>query len=216
MTTHGVSRSEQKERTRRAILDAALTLAEDGGLAALSLRQVAKEIGIVPTAFYRHFASIDELGLSLVTEAFDSLRAMLRDARNVPDDAVESEWELAVSIADKSIDALVAHARQSDRHLRFIARERLAGPPAVRDAVRHQLELVERELATDIAHVAFTRAWSASDLAVLANLLVNAMLTHAEELGRAVGTTDVQRIASTARRQLHMVLVGALRWDSSK
>lgn len=216
MTTPGVSRSEQKERTRRAILDAALTLAEEGGLAALSLRQVAKEIGIVPTAFYRHFASIDELGLSLVAEAFDSLRAMLRDARNVPDGAVESEWELAVSIADKSIDALVAHARQSDRHLRFIARERLAGPPAVRDAVRHQLELVERELATDIAHVAFTRAWSASDLAVLANLLVNAMLTHAEELGRAAGTSDVRRIAATARRQLHMVLVGALRWDSSK
>ena len=48
MSSAGVSRTEQKERTRRAILDAALTLAEDGGLAALSLRQVAKEIGIVP------------------------------------------------------------------------------------------------------------------------------------------------------------------------
>jgi AcrR family transcriptional regulator len=216
MTTPGVSRSEQKERTRRAILDAALALAEEGGLAALSLRQVAKEIGIVPTAFYRHFASIDELGLSLVTESFDALRALLRDARTVPAGDIESEWDLAVSIADKSIDALVAHARQSDQHLRFIARERLAGPPAVRDAVRHQLELVERELATDIAHVPFTRAWSASDLAVLANLLVNAMLTHAEQLSRATGAPDVRRIAATARRQLHMVLVGALRWDSSK
>lgn len=215
MSSAGVSRTEQKERTRRAILDAALTLAEDGGLAALSLRQVAKEIGIVPTAFYRHFASIDELGLSLVTEAFDALRALLRDARAIPEET-DSEWDLAVSIADKSIDAVVAHARQSDRQLRFIARERLAGPAAVRDAVRHQLELVERELATDIAHAPFTRAWSASDLAVLSNLLVNAMLSHVEELSRATSAADTRRIADTARRQLHIVLVGALRWDSSK
>src|SRR5689334_1868145 len=126
MTTAGVSRSEQKERTRRAILDAALALAEEGGLAALSLRQVAKEIGIVPTAFYRHFASIDELGLSLVTESFAALRALLRDARALPD-AGASEWDLAVSIADRSVDAVVAHASASERHLRFIARERLAG-----------------------------------------------------------------------------------------
>lgn len=216
MTTPGVSRSEQKERTRRAILDAALGLAEEGGLAALSLRQVAKEIGIVPTAFYRHFASIDELGLTLVTESFDALRALLRDARTIPDDTTASEWDLSVTIANKSIDALVTHARQSDQHLRFIARELLAGPPAVREAVRHQLQLVERELATDLAHVELTRAWSSSDLAILANLLVNAMLIRAEELSRATSAAETRRIADTARRQLHMVLVGALRWDSSK
>jgi AcrR family transcriptional regulator len=215
MTTPGVSRSEQKERTRRAILDAALGLAEEGGLAALSLRQVAKEIGIVPTAFYRHFASIDELGLTLVTESFDALRALLRAARYEPADTT-AEWELAVSIADKSIDALVTHARQSDQHLRFIARELHAGPPAVREAVRHQLELVERELATDLAHVELTRAWSSSDLAILANLLVNAMLIRAEELSRSGSAAETRRIAETARRQLHMVLVGTLRWDSSK
>src|SRR4051812_37856881 len=38
------SRSDKKERTRRAILDAALHLTEDTGLAGLSLRQVAKEV----------------------------------------------------------------------------------------------------------------------------------------------------------------------------
>ena len=58
------SRSERKQRTRRAILDAALRLCEDSSLVALSLRQVAKEVGIVPTAFYRHFDSIEALGLA--------------------------------------------------------------------------------------------------------------------------------------------------------
>src|SRR6476620_10106581 len=75
------SRGERKERTRRAIMDAALVLCEDSSLVALSLRQIAKEVGIVPTAFYRHFDSIEDLGLALVEESFVSLRAMLRDVR---------------------------------------------------------------------------------------------------------------------------------------
>ena len=77
----GESRGERKERTRRLILDAALDLCEDSSLVALSLRQVAKEVGIVPTAFYRHFDSIEDLGLALVEESFVSLREMLKDVR---------------------------------------------------------------------------------------------------------------------------------------
>ena len=77
------TRVERKERTRRAILDAALELCEDSSLVALSLRQVAGRVGIVPTGFYRHFNSIEALGLALVDESFVSLRAMLRDVRRV-------------------------------------------------------------------------------------------------------------------------------------
>ncbi|MDO9497955.1 MAG: TetR family transcriptional regulator, partial [Nocardioides sp.] len=75
------TRGERKERTRRAILDAALALCEESSLVALSLRQVAKEVGVVPTAFYRHFDSIEALGLALVDESFVSLREMLLDVR---------------------------------------------------------------------------------------------------------------------------------------
>lgn len=210
------TRSERKERTRRAILDAALALSEEGSLAALSLRQVAREVGIVPTAFYRHFATIDELGLALVEESFELLRAMLRDAREITT-PVRDDRELFLAIVDTSINALVAAVPPHDRNFRFITRERTAGPPAVRDAVRHQLELVERELATDIARVPGSQRWSTDDLRILANLLVNAMLAHAEELAVAAGHADTEaRIAATARRQLHMVLVGALQWDSSR
>ena len=74
-----MSRVARKERTRRAILDAALELSSESTMAALSLRQVAKEVGIVPTAFYRHFDSVEALGVALVAESFASLRSMLRD-----------------------------------------------------------------------------------------------------------------------------------------
>jgi AcrR family transcriptional regulator len=216
MTSPGVSRTEQKERTRRAILDAALALAEEGGLAAISLRQIAKEIGIVPTAFYRHFAGTEELGLALVEESFDALRAMLRDAREVRG-PIADDRALFLAVVDRSLEALVTHAGQSDRHLRFISRERIAGPKVIRDAVRHQLQLVESELAVDIGRVPGVTRWSSEDLLVLADLIVNAMLAQAEELARAGGRPDeVRRIAEKARRQLHMVLIGALRWDSTR
>ena len=64
------SRQEQKERTREAILNAALDLSRDHGFAQISLRQVAREAGIVPTAFYRHFRSkVDGLVVEMEMQA---------------------------------------------------------------------------------------------------------------------------------------------------
>ena len=75
------SREERKEATRRAIIAAALKLLEERSFSALSLREVTREAGIVPAAFYRHFDSMDALGLVLIDESFRSLREMLRSAR---------------------------------------------------------------------------------------------------------------------------------------
>src|SRR4051794_27596699 len=201
------SRGERKERTRRAILDAALSLCEESSLVALSLRQVAKEVGIVPTAFYRHFDSIESLGLALVDESFVSLRAMLRDIRRGDPSYAD--------IVDRSVDTLFEHVQQQRAHFQFIARERAAGPPSVREAIRHEIELCERELATDLARLPGTASWTAEDLRVLSNLIVTAMVATAEQLIAAGGRPGTEKqIAENARTQLRMVLVGALNWQS--
>lgn len=57
------SREAKKEATRRAIVTAALTLLEERSFATLSLREVTREAGIAPAAFYRHFESMEALGL---------------------------------------------------------------------------------------------------------------------------------------------------------
>lgn len=199
------TRVERKERTRRAILDAALRLCEDSSLGALSLRQVAKEVGIVPTAFYRHFDSIEHLGLALVDEAFVSLRAMLRDVRR-GDPALQD-------IVDRSVTVLAQHVKAQRAHFLFIARERNAGPRSVREAIRHGIELFEQELATDIARLPGTEDWSAEDLRVLADLIVTLMVGTAEAILTA-GPKAEDRVTSAARTQLRMVLVGAVNWES--
>lgn len=203
------TRVEQKERTRRAILDAALELSDESTLAAVSLRQVAKQVGIVPTAFYRHFDSIEALGLALVGESFVSLRTMIRDLRR-------GDPELG-EIVDHSVTVLVEHVHDQRAHFLFIARERAAGPPEVRDAIRHEIELFERELATDLARLPATDAWSGEDLRVLSNLIVTAMVATAEAILGAAGRPDAEKeIVEQARTQLRMVLVGALNWRSKR
>ena len=202
--TETVSRAVQKERTRRAILDAALRLSAETGLAALSLRQVAKEVGIVPTAFYRHFDSIDALGLALVEESFESLREVLRDVRRGRPAPRE--------LISMSTSVLAQHVVDRRDHFGFIARERAAGPPQVRSAVRHQIELFERELATDLARLSGP-TWSNEDLQVVSNLIVSVMVATVGDLIEADprGRLDVQE---RAEKQLRMLVVGALQWRS--
>ena len=202
------SRIARKERTRRAILDVTLAQADEGSLATVSLRRVAKEAGIVPTAFYRHFASVEEVGLALVDESFASLRQMLRDVRRGN--------PTLQGVIRSSVAILVEHAHAQERHFRFIARERVSGPPVVRQAIRHGLELFERELALDLARLPRAGSWSAEDLRIMANLIVTAMVSTAEAVIDAPPERpDVEReIVRTAEQQLRMIVVGASGWES--
>ena len=183
-----------------------LDLSDAGGLSALSLRQVARQVGIVPTAFYRHFESIEDLGLVLVDESFVSLRAMLREVRR---DAVVG------AMIPRSVEVLERHVLQHPAHFRFIARERLAGPRAVRVAVRHELELCQRELATDIARVPGADGWPVEDIQVLSELLVTTMVATADQLLEASGPAARREIATTTRTQLRIIVIGALHWQPS-
>jgi len=54
-------------------------LAEQGA-AALSLRAVAREVGMVSSAVYRYFPSRDELLTALIIDAYDAVGAVVEDA----------------------------------------------------------------------------------------------------------------------------------------
>ncbi len=198
----------QKQRTRRAILDATLAAAGASSLSSVSLRQVAGQAGIVPTGFYRHFASLDEVGLALVDEAFASLRQLLRDVRRGSPEIT--------SIISGSVAILVDHAHRQAAHFRFIARERASGPPQVREAIRHGLGLFERELAIDLGRLPNSEHWSTEDLRVMADLIVLTMVATAEGvLDAPPGRPEVeQEIVRTAEQQLRMIVVGAANWRS--
>lgn len=75
-------KSTTKEKTRRSLVEAAFSqLSAERSFASLSLREVAREAGIAPTSFYRHFRDVDELGLTMVDESGLMLRQLMRQAR---------------------------------------------------------------------------------------------------------------------------------------
>ena len=57
---------------RRALLDAGIELARDGGPDAVALREVTRRAGVVPNAAYRHFASRRELLLAVRAAALSA------------------------------------------------------------------------------------------------------------------------------------------------
>ncbi|HEU4701277.1 MAG TPA: TetR family transcriptional regulator [Conexibacter sp.] len=204
-----LTRREQKERTRIALLDAALRLLDGKSFGSLGLREVTREAGVVPTAFYRHFDSMEELGLALIDDSFRTLRRMIREARAEP---------LAYEhVIRRSVEILVEHVHAHELHFRFVARERSSGMPALRQAIRAEIRLFSSELSTDLARFPFLDRWSTEDLGVLATLIVNTMVSTAEEIVEAPsGRPQAEReIVRRAEKQLLLIALGVPAWRSA-
>ncbi|WP_344432242.1 TetR family transcriptional regulator [Amycolatopsis minnesotensis] len=204
------TRRERKEKTRQSLLAAALDLLADRGFASLSLREVAKRAGIVPTAFYRHFASMDELGVALVEESMRTLRTMIRSARTDPSD------EAFGGIIRVSVRTLHRHVRAHEDHFRFLTRERYGGTGPVARAVAMELRLFSSELAVDLARFEFLREWSTEDLHMMADLIVTSMqatVLDLLEVRPGDGATD-EAIVKTAEKRLRLIVLGVANWQS--
>jgi AcrR family transcriptional regulator len=202
------ARQEQKQRTRRALLDSALELLEQESFSALSLREVARGAGVVPTAFYRHFENMEELGLVLIDDSFRALREMIRAARREP--APEH-------VIRRSVEILVRHVHQNRPQFRFVARERHSGVPALRQAIRTELRLFSSELATDLARFPYLSSWTTEDLNMMAGLLVNALVSTAEGiLDAPIDSPEAEeQVIDTSEKQLRLIALGVPGWKSA-
>ena len=201
------SRGERKEATRRAIIAAALKLLQDRSFSSLSLREVTREVGIVPAAFYRHFESMEALGLVLIDESFRTLRDTLRGARAGKLDPTR--------VIESSVEIVVASITERREHWRFIYRERSGGVTVLRYAIRTELRLITSELATDLARFNGLNGWSTEDLNVLASLFVNSMIVIAEAIEDAQTSEALEDIRRAAVKQLRMITIGIAGWRSS-
>lgn len=197
------SRGERKERTRQALLDGTLDLAAERGFAALSLREVARSAGIVPTAFYRHFASLDELGAALVDEGVRQLRLALRDLRRTPDARLaETVRFVFTQIAGR--DALYG----------FLIREQHGGSAALRRAISIEMQLLTRELVVDLSRLRALDSWSPDDLELAADLIVSTVAGHIADYVGALPRDRVD-IVERAVRQVRLIALGMAAWRSS-
>ncbi|MFJ9538617.1 TetR family transcriptional regulator [Streptomyces sp. NPDC101225] len=199
-------RQAQKQKTRQALLDAALGLLEEQSLSSLGLREVTRAVGVAPTAFYRHFRSIPDLGVALVEEALGSLHPMIRTTVTSADNSEER--------ITRAIELIAGHVDAYPSHVRFIARERHGGVQPVRDAIRDQLARFAEEVRDELAKDPQSTGWSGDDLLMLAHLYVDQMLITASLFLEAMEGTDDdrERVAQVASRQMRLISIGRRHW----
>ncbi|MDT0402116.1 MULTISPECIES: TetR family transcriptional regulator [Streptomyces] len=200
------ARQAQKQKTRRALLDAALGLLEEQSLSSLGLREVTRAVGVAPTAFYRHFRSVEDLGVALVEEALGSLHPMIRTIVSTTGDGDER--------VARAVELIAGHVDAYPAHVRFIARERHGGVRVVRGAIREQLALFAGEVRDALASDPVSLGWEPEDLLMLAQLYVDQMLVTASALLEAVGdgAGERERVVRDAVRRMRLIGIGRAHW----
>lgn len=203
------ARRPKRGHTRQALIDSALDLVvKKAPFSSLSLREVAKRAGVVPTAFYRHFTDMNALGLTLLDESFRTLRQMMREVRQqeFPDERM----------IRGSLDTFFGYVRSNRAHFLFVSKELYGGSATMRQAIRREIRLFVSELAMDMARFPFLLQVNAQDLQMMASLVVNSVVALTQEMleldeGDEAGQ---QEMLSMAEKQVRLIYFGVAQWRS--
>lgn len=178
---------------RDALIGAALEELQENGPAGLSLRALARAVGVSATAVYRHFANKDELLADIATEGFQGLSAeMTALLRREPDADALRRLEILG-------EGYVRYAVTHPAHYRLMFGKRMLereAYPALKKAAAQSYGMLETAVADAVASGALpampvamlsTLAWSlVHGLSSLNNdgLLSDKTLPAGAELGR--------------------------------
>jgi len=191
-------------------MDAALALMSRGtSFTGLGLREVTREAGVVPTAFYRHFQDMDELGLALVEEGGVTLRRLLREARRggVP----------LKDVIRNSVKIYTGFVRAHPQEFLFVAGERSGGSPAIRAAVRREMSHFASEMAQDLRTLNILPHLSTATLQIVCGLVVNTMISAAGDILDLPPKQPraEQEMIDAFVKQLRVIFLGAAAWKEN-
>lgn len=134
------ARAQQKQQTRRTIVRAALDgLNADRSFGSLSLREVARNAGIAPTSFYRHFKDMDDLGVNLVSESAIVLKELMQKKI-----LVQASDNFVKGSLDIFLSALSSHPQE----FRFVMRESSGNSKNIRESIKNLTTAFSYELAS--------------------------------------------------------------------
>ncbi|MDZ4337469.1 MAG: TetR family transcriptional regulator [Pseudomonas sp.] len=201
-------RAEQKLQTRHALMDAARSLMDSGrGFGSLSLREVARCAGIVPTGFYRHFEDMDALGLALIAEVGETFRETIRQVRH-------HEFERG-GVIDASVRIFLDAVAANRSQFLFLAREQYGGSLLVRQAVGALRERITADLVADLAAMPKLQHFDAPAQNVIADLVVKTVFATLPELIDPPAPTLPMHASPEVKmiEQLRFIFIGAKHWQ---
>lgn len=204
------SREEKKEQTRLALMEAALDLVAEGeNFSRISLREVAKKAGVVPTSFYRHFRDMEELGLSLVDRLGLLLRKMMRTARQQKD--------YIHTVTHHSLQVYARFVVEHRSYFYFLCQCRTGATPVLRQAIRSELGYFANELASDIRQFGVLEAVNQGDLMTICEVTVATVaettIDLLDQVERYPGYQE--EYVDQLRKKLRLIWMGARVWRST-
>lgn len=115
---------------------------ESRSLTSLGLRELAREAGLNPNTFYRHFKNLDEFGLQVLGYIAADMKSGVRELRRMAESSEQASHDTV---------AFVYHYFLSNPSATTVAVRELHGPsPLLRKALEAQLNASAREMAEDI------------------------------------------------------------------
>lgn len=167
-------RDERKQQSRQALLDAALRLSTSGrSFSSISLREVAREVGLVPTAFYRHFQDMDYLGQELLDQVALHLKTVLHQLGLAYLSQLGSKSQNTLQLFFQAVD-------QNPEPWIFMISERWGGSKVVRQAIGREIEFLIDDLVNDLRRIeSLKHIQDENDLKVLSTILTNLSFTWA-------------------------------------
>lgn len=194
--------------TKEELFQAALNLiGPQKSIASLSLREVAREAGIAPNSFYRHFRDIDELAIELIDRSGIVLRQILLEAR--------LKASKQNSIIRSSVDVFIAQLDADEGNLSLLLREAYTGSASYKAAVERQLNYFEQELQDDLIRL---ERLNNSKLCY-PDLVAKAITQLVFNMGAKmidIPMTERKAIAEQTMMMIRMILEGARHLDETK
>lgn len=217
-------REEKKLQTRKAFFDAVLNLCMTGqSFSSISLRQVTREVGVVPTAFYRHFDDMESLGKALVEDELGTALAILREHMHL---GRKRSFERQIA---KSVRLFFNAVDTQPHYWQFIASERFGGSESVRKAISEQINLFADIMGEDLALQPAFSELNEYDHRLLAETGVNLSfswiidwlelsfdLQHVEDSEKTELEKQQAELLHRCTRQTQMLFYGAYNWKSSE
>jgi TetR/AcrR family transcriptional regulator, fatty acid biosynthesis regulator len=202
-----LSRTERRDLTRNSLLQAALNLIGQGrSFTSLGIREIAREAGMVPNGFYRHFKDTDELGLALVEEVGITLRRLLRSARQLGSSQTE--------MVRRSVGVYYDYVLENRLQFLFISSERAGGSRVLRQAIRNDVAHFTLEMVQDFRALGLFLDMPTASLQMVCGLVVNTMLAAAPDMLDLPPEHALLKaeLSENFVHQLRVVLLGAARW----
>jgi len=186
---------------KQKLIDAALKLsAEKRSFANIGLRELAREAQLNPNTFYRHFDSLEELGVYMI----DEVGATLLDALA----QVQSQKFDPTRVNEQALDLFFDFVLQYQDALTVAACERYSSSVALRQALEERLETFAINIANNVAKM--------GALAVLPRDKINQVMRHITQHCFRVAVDYIEQvdqreqIRNDTRDYIMMLFLGAI------